>query len=79
MAYFFGTRLANARDKKRLTQKAIAEKLRISPSTWSQYESSRKDPSLANFKAICEELDVSADYLLGFTKNYKPLKGEEKC
>jgi len=76
MAYFFGTRLANARDKRRLTQKAAAEKVRIAPSTWSLYEGNRKDPSLANFKAICEELDVSADYLLGFVKEYKTLKEE---
>ena len=77
MASFFGTRLANARDKKRLTQKAIAEKVRIAPSTWSLYEGSRKEPSLAVLRSICEELNVSADYLLGFVKEYKPLREEK--
>lgn len=77
MGYFFGTRLANARDKKRLTQKAIAERVLVSASTWSLYEGNRKEPSLAIFKAICEELDVSADYLLGFTKEYKTLRKVE--
>lgn len=77
MAYFFGTRLANARDKKRLLQKEIAKKVRVSPSTWSLYEGSRKEPSLTVLRAICEELDVSADYLLGFVKEYKKLNKEE--
>jgi len=77
MAHFFGTRLANAREKKRWTQKTCAEKVRIAPSTWSLYEGSRKDPSLAVLTSICEELDVSADYLLGFVKEYKTLNKEE--
>lgn len=76
MAYFFGTRLANARDKKRLTQKVIAGKVRVSASTWSLYEGNRKEPSLAILRVICEELDVSSDYLLGFVREYTPLKKE---
>lgn len=77
MVNYFGTRLANAREKKRWTQKTCAEKVRIAPSTWSLYEGNRKDPSLDVLKSICVELDVSADYLLGFVKEYKALNKEE--
>lgn len=72
-----GTRIANAREKKRWTQKFAAEKVHVSPSAWSMYEGNQKDPSLSTFKAICIELNVSADYLLGFDKEYKKLREEK--
>lgn len=77
MASFFGTRLANAREKKGVTQKKIAEDVGVAPSTWSLYEGSRKEPSLTILRSICEQLDVSSDYLLGFVREYKTLNKEE--
>ena len=48
-----------------LTQKQIAEKLGINPSTVSKYVRLDKYPSLDTFANLCEILDVSADDIFG--------------
>ncbi len=48
-----------------ITQKELAEKLNINPSTVSKYMRQDKYPSLDTFANICEILDVSADDILG--------------
>ena len=48
-----------------ITQKELAEKLKINPSTVSKYMRLDKYPSLDTFANICEILDVSADEILG--------------
>lgn len=48
-----------------VTQKELAEKLKINPSTVSKYMRLDKYPSLDTFANICEILDVSADEILG--------------
>ena len=48
-----------------VTQKELAEKLNINPSTVSKYMRLNKYPSLDTFANICEILDVSADDILG--------------
>ncbi len=48
-----------------MTQKQIAEKLKINPSTVSKYIRLDKYPSLDTFANLCEILDVSADDILG--------------
>lgn len=48
-----------------ITQKELAEKLGINPSTVSKYMRLDKYPSLDTFANLCEILDVSADEILG--------------
>ena len=48
-----------------VSQKELAEKLNINPSTVSKYMRLDKFPSLDTFANICEILDVSADDILG--------------
>ena len=48
-----------------VTQKELAEKLGVNPSTVSKYMNQNKYPSLDTFANICEILDVSADEILG--------------
>ncbi|MBQ9113956.1 MAG: helix-turn-helix transcriptional regulator [Clostridia bacterium] len=48
-----------------LSQKEIAERLGISPSTVSKYTRLNVFPALETFAALCEILDVSADEILG--------------
>lgn len=48
-----------------LSQKELAEKLGINPSTVSKYMRLDKFPSLDTFANICEILDVSSDDILG--------------
>lgn len=48
-----------------LSQKEIADKLGINPSTVSKYLRLDKFPSLDTFANLCKILDVSADDILG--------------
>ena len=50
-----------------VSQKELAEKLQINPSTVSKYMRLNKYPSLDTFANICEILDVSSDYILGLS------------
>ena len=51
-----------------LSQKEIAEKLGITPSTVSKYLRLDKFPAIDTFANLCEILDVSADEILGLKK-----------
>ena len=51
-----------------LTQKELAEKVGINPSTISKYLRLDKFPAIDTFANICEVLDVSADEILGLKK-----------
>ena len=48
-----------------MSQKQIAERLRINPSTVSKYVRLDKYPAIDTFANLCEILDVSADEILG--------------
>ena len=48
-----------------LSQKEIAAKLGVDPSTVSKYARGCAMPSLDAFASLCEILDVSADEILG--------------
>ena len=48
-----------------ISQKELAKKLGINPSTVSKYMRLDKFPSLDTFANICDILDVSADDILG--------------
>ena len=48
-----------------ISQKELAERLGISPSTISKYLRLDKYPSLETFANLCEILDLSADEILG--------------
>lgn len=58
-------RLREAIEYGSISQKELAEKLGINPSTVSKYMRLDKFPSLDTFANICEILDVSADEILG--------------
>lgn len=51
-----------------LSQKEIADRLGINPSTVSKYLRQDKFPALDTFANLCEILDVSADDILGLNK-----------
>lgn len=51
-----------------LSQKEIAARLGINPSTVSKYLRLDKFPALDTFANLCEILDVSADDILGLKK-----------
>lgn len=64
----FGNRLKQLRKQKSLTQEQLAERLRVTKSIISAYESSSKFPSLDMLIKLAYTFSVSTDYLLGVNK-----------
>lgn len=58
-------RLREAIQYGNISQKDLAEKIGINPSTISKYMRLDKFPSIDTFANICKVLDVSADDILG--------------
>lgn len=61
-------RLREEINNSRLSQKEIAKKLGINPSTVSKYTRIDVYPALDTFANLCEILEVSADDILGLKK-----------
>lgn len=61
-------RLCEAIKYSNISQKELAEKLGVNPSTVSKYMRLDKFPSIDTFANICKILDVSADEILGLTE-----------
>ena len=60
-----GARLKQARTDKHMTQKEVAEYLRISSVTYLRYEKAQREPSLELLAELAVFFGVSTDYLLG--------------
>ncbi len=61
----FSQYLRNARQSASLTQAEMAEKLSVSRSTYTYYETGHAQPDLESLAKICRILGISADSLLG--------------
>lgn len=61
----FKERLKQAREAAELTGTALGAKLAVSKATISHWENGRYEPNLAQLTALCDQLEVSADWLLG--------------
>ncbi|MBE6903641.1 MAG: helix-turn-helix transcriptional regulator [Ruminococcaceae bacterium] len=59
-----GSRLRKARNKAKLTQEQLAEKVDISTTYISDIERGAKFPSLSLFIKLVNALDASADFIL---------------
>lgn len=64
-------RMRNLREDNDLTQKEVASLLGVAQTTYSQYELYKRPMPIECLVKLCEYYDVSADYMLGFTKNKK--------
>lgn len=62
---FRGDRLRDARLKQQLTQDELAERAGMGQGQMNKYENGKSDPSLEVIIRLSQELDVSADWLLG--------------
>lgn len=60
----FFNNLKQCRLNKNLSQKELAESIGVAPSTYSLYESGKREPDVEKIKLLSEKLDVTADYLL---------------
>jgi len=59
-----GMRIANRRKQLDMKQNVLAEKVRISNNYLSGIECGKENPSLEVFIRLCNELQVTPDYLL---------------
>ncbi|WP_052446595.1 helix-turn-helix domain-containing protein [Candidatus Soleaferrea massiliensis] len=59
--------LQKFRESIHLNQLALAMRIGVAQETISAYESGRSNPSIGTLLKLCDELDVSADYLLDRT------------
>lgn len=73
-----GERIKKAREKAHLKQSELAERLGKVQTTIASMENGRSTESFKTLKAICEILDVSADWILfGYEKQEKENLSDE--
>lgn len=61
----FEDNLKELRKLNKLTQRQVAERLKISQPSYIRYENGKSEPTLENLVALADLFDVSVDYLLG--------------
>lgn len=61
----FNENLKNAREKRGMSQREVAESIGVASSTYSLYESGNREPNLPTIRKIADILNVSANNLLG--------------
>ena len=67
-------RIRDLREDRDLTQREIAEYLRIKQNTYSQYENGQRQLPIEFFIALAKYYNTSTDYILGLTDEIKPYK-----
>ncbi len=65
----FGDRLRILIEERNITQKNLANKLNIAPSTVSSYAQNTREPDFETLKMIASYFNVTTDYLLGYKSN----------
>ncbi len=69
----YSQRIRDLREDKDLTQSDVAKVLNTSQSYYAQYENKKRPLPIEHLKTLCEFYNISADYILGYTNNPKPL------
>lgn len=59
----FGRTIRKYRERAKITQHKLAERLGITPTYLSTIENSRKEPSLGLIKDICKALDIPQEVM----------------
>lgn len=72
----YAKRLRDLREDRDLKQEHIAKALHTTQSYYSKYELGKRPLPIEHLITLCKLYNVSADYILGFTKNQKPLPKE---
>ena len=67
-------RIRDIREDRDLTQAQIASSLKTTQQQYSKIETGRADISGEKLVLLAQFYNVSADYLLGLTKDPRPLK-----
>ena len=67
-------RLRDMREDRDLTQKVLADHLKVHQTTYSDYEIGKLNVPIDVFIALAKFYDTSIDYLAGITDNPKPYR-----
>lgn len=70
----YNERIQWVRDCKNITQKEVADFLGIKQQQYARYEKGINIMPITYLKKICQYLDVSADYIVGLTKEQKTFR-----
>ena len=73
---YFSERLKKLREARKLSQRAVALGVGISPAQISRYESGERTPTEEVIRRVAIFFGVSADYLLGLTDDPSPKSGQ---
>lgn len=69
MELSFGEKIRLLREEMELNQTELGSKVNMTQRKVSYIEQGKYEPSLEDIIALCKFFHVSADYLLGFSKN----------
>lgn len=69
----YNQRIRELREDNDIKQETVAKYLNVSQTYYSRYELGKVPLPLEKFIALCKFYNVSADYLIGFTNDYKIL------
>lgn len=69
----YAQRIRDLREDKELTQKDIANLLNTDQSYYAKYENEIRPLPIEHLITLCKFYKISADYILGFTNDPKPL------
>lgn len=74
--HYYNERIRFIREAKNITQAEIANAIGTSQKQYSKYETGVNEMTVSRLKAICEYLQVSADYVLDIPKGswHPPVK-----
>lgn len=64
----FSERLVQLRTDRHLSQKEVAEKIKVTLRAYQYYEYGEKEPKLSGLVRMADYFDVSLDYLTGRTE-----------
>ena len=68
----YGDVLKNLRNRKGLSQRELADRLKINRSTYARYETSSTQPDYETLKKLAQFHDVTVDYILGVSNEKQP-------
>lgn len=63
----FKTRLKQLRNERGISQRQLAEFLKVAPSTISMYENGQREPNFEVLESLADFFNVDLNYLLGKT------------
>lgn len=69
MELTFGEKIKLLREEKEMNQTELGREVNMTQRKISYLDHDRYEPSVEDIKALCRYFNVSADYLLGFSKN----------